>query len=556
MLVRQRRLFSRLSLQILAVNMIPVILLGFGLLYINAYQNNLVRAELRQIERQAGLFAGAIAETANNPSFSRRSEMLERFGATGRIIREDLPHRQARRMLRRIAETTDMRIRVFNRNGQIIGDTDRLTGAGGMVKEMPLDTQNRKTIGDWVEFALAAILNHIPSHKPLKPYPDIGAQEDALYPDVTTALTGVKASNAWSEPHDSQAILLSSAVPIQRLKQVLGVVYVTQDGTDIAASMRKIKMDVMKVFLIVLILTSVLSLYLSARIARPLNKLSDSARRMQRDFGHGVEIPDFSRRNDEIGDLSIALRSMTHSLEERLDSIERFAADVAHEIKNPLTSLRSAVETASIVKGEDDRQRLMEIILHDVERLDRLISDISNASRLDAELSREEMGVVDMRSLLVQLVDSLKDPMQRIDKNKKSKFTLSFPQDAGDILVRGINTRLGQVFQNLISNALSFSPDDAPIRIAAIRQDRHHWAFTVSDSGPGIPDAKLSSVFERFYTERPGAENFGAHSGLGLSISKQIIDVHRGRLYAENIYNENGEKSGARFTVILSALNE
>lgn len=536
--------------------MIAIILLGFGLLYINAYQNSLIDAELQRLERQAALFAGTIAEGANASALSPRGSLLEKFGARGRIIREDLPHRQARRMLRRIAETTDMRIRLFNVNGQIIGDTDRLSGPGGMVKVMPLTSPERGNIGFWIEKGLQAILSHIPSYKKLDEYPDVSVAEGvALYPDVSLALTGAKSSGAWCMPGRPNDILLSAAVPVQRLKQVLGVLYVTQDGAAIAESMRQVKMDVMKVFGIALVLTLILSLYLSNRIARPLNRLSDAARRVQRNLGHGEEIPDFSGRNDEIGDLSLALRSMTQSLSDRLGSIERFAADVAHEIKNPLTSLRSAVETASIVKGEDDRKRLMDIILHDVQRLDRLISDISNASRLDAELSREEMGLVDMKALLIQLVGSFKDPMERIDSKKESKFSVSFPEGMETIMVRGIDTRLGQVFHNLISNALSFSPADEVIRVQAIRLDAGHWGFSVSDSGPGIPDTKLKDIFERFYTERPGVENFGSHSGLGLSISKQIIDVHNGRIYAENIYDDAGDKAGARFTVTLHALN-
>lgn len=551
----KKRLLSRLSLQILAVNMIAIILLGFGLLYINAYQNNLIAAELKRLERQAELYAGMIAETASAGQIVPRMELMERFGARGRIIREDLPHRQARRILRRLSETTDNRIRLFNLNGQIIGDTDRLTGPGGMVKAMPLSPPDRARPGYYMEQALQTILSHIPSYRPLAELPKRKDADIAtLYPDVASALTGQIAASAWAMPERPNEILLTAAAPVARLKQVMGVVYVTQDGTAIAASMRQVKMDVMKVFGLALILTSILSLYLSARIARPLNRLSDAARRVQRDLGHGEEIPDFSRRNDEIGDLSLALRSMTQALSERLDSIERFAADVAHEIKNPLTSLRSAVETASIVKGEEDRKRLMDIILHDVQRLDRLISDISNASRLDAELSREEMGVVDMKSLLVQLIDSYKDPMERIDKNKKSRFEVAFPNDGKDILVRGIDTRLGQVFRNLISNALSFSPDQGVIRVQAIRQDNKKWAFSISDCGPGIPEAKLDTIFDRFYTERPGEESFGAHSGLGLSISKQIIDVHEGRIYAENIYDDAGDKYGARFTVVLNAL--
>jgi two-component system sensor histidine kinase ChvG len=247
---------------------------------------------------------------------------------------------------------------------------------------------------------------------------------------------------------------------------------------------------------------------------------------------------------------------MTHALWERMDTIERFAADVAHELKNPLTSLRSAVETAVIVKKKGDREKLLGIIKHDVERLDRLISDISNASRLDAELSRQELERVDLNALLHSLLNAYRDPLTRkevsdngniiVFNGVKLRLDLAF----GEVLVWGLDGRLQQVFQNLISNALSFSPANGAIRIS-VSPDSRFVKVMVEDEGPGIPPGKLETVFERFYSERPQHESYGRHSGLGLSICRQIVTALGGEIYAENITGLGGQIKGARFTVLL-----
>jgi two-component system sensor histidine kinase ChvG len=225
---------------------------------------------------------------------------------------------------------------------------------------------------------------------------------------------------------------------------------------------------------------------------------------------------------------------MTDALAARLDTIEHFAADVAHELKNPLTSLRSAVETLSIIKNDQDRERLLEVILHDVERLDRLITDISQSSRLDAELSREEVQVFDVHLMIESMATHY-------------KVDLNFPN--GPINIKGIESRIGQVFDNLLSNAKSFSDT---VMVSAERQG-NQWHFTIDDNGSGIHENKLETIFTRFYTERPKQEKFGEHSGLGLAICKQIIEAHHGEIYAENLKNTNSPYKGARFTVILNA---
>jgi two-component system sensor histidine kinase ChvG len=289
-----------------------------------------------------------------------------------------------------------------------------------------------------------------------------------------------------------------------------------------------------------------LSLYLAWTIAQPVRRLADAAFAVRHGNGRKLAIPDFSRRRDEIGELSVALADMTGALWRRMDAIEHFAADVAHEIKNPLTSLRSAVETASRVQDPAKQRKLMAIIQHDVERLDRLISDISDASRLDAEMSRLERAPVRLDAMLAILVDI----HEATDGADRPKLVLERADPEAALIVEGKEGRLVQVFQNLIGNALSFSPPGGVIRIQAFRQSEAA-IVTVEDDGPGIPDGKLDAIFDRFYTERPAGESFGTHSGLGLSISKQIIEAHGGSIAAENRRDASGAVMGARFIVRL-----
>jgi two-component system sensor histidine kinase ChvG len=299
----------------------------------------------------------------------------------------------------------------------------------------------------------------------------------------------------------------------------------------------------------------VLSLLLAGAIAGPVRRLADAAERVRRGIKSRQEIPDFTSRSDEIGHLSGALRDMTRALYNRIDAIESFAADVAHEIKNPLTTLRSAVETMPLAKTEDSRKRLLSVIQHDVRRLDRLISDISDASRLDAELARSEGEPVDLSKLLQAVVSVAND--RRHEHDPIVELTVEPHRSGRDaFVVLGHDSRLGQVVNNLLDNARSFSPPDATVRVR-LRRVRGEIEIVVEDDGPGIPPHAIERIFDRFYTDRPEA-GFGQNSGLGLSISRQIMEAHRGTIVAENRIagmDEDGEpkRIGARFIVRLRA---
>jgi len=545
--VPRKRIFSRLRLRILTVNVIPLIVLMIGILYLGQYEKGLIEAELKTLEHQSRLYAGAIAETAIRPqavpSFSEDPSAFE--------LLDQLSAPITRRLVQRLGEMTDGRIRVYDlQNGQI-ADSDSLTRAGGMVRTMPLEPLIQDGIGDAHHAFLGWLADHMPSPLSVPVYPEMDHAK--TFPTMVQALNGETLGKAWRIK--GGGVILTAAAPVQNLKQVLGAVYISQDGGSIKTALRNVTINLLSIFGATMAVTFILSFYLAAGIANPLKKLSRAAGQVRQGKVVAEKIPDFSKRRDEIGDLSVALRDMTTALADRIDSIEKFAADVAHEIKNPLTSLRSAVETAAIVSTKKDRDRLFAIIQHDVQRLDRLISDISNASRLDAELARETMGTMDMRVMLGHIKDHadvvLKRRVKSTGKATQIAIMLDLPEN-GSVRVQGIEGRLGQVFSNLVDNAVSFSPNDGSVRISG-KKEGGAWVFRIEDQGPGIPENKLFAIFDRFYSERPSNEGFGHHSGLGLSISKQIIDAHHGRIYAENIYNETGQKSGARFTVILNA---
>jgi two-component system sensor histidine kinase ChvG len=347
-------------------------------------------------------------------------------------------------------------------------------------------------------------------------------------------------------------VIVSVAVPVQRFRAVHGALMLSTQGGDIDQMVTAERLAILKVGGVASAVMIVLSLLLASTIAGPVRRLADSAERVRRRIRTRVEIPDFTGRRDEIGHLSGALRDMTDALYNRIEAIEMFAADVAHELKNPLTSLRSAVETLPLARNENSRSRLLAVIEHDVKRLDRLISDISDASRLDAELQRQDMTSVDLRRLLTTLTTVANET--RLGNNIAVEIRFEGRNPADTFSVPGHDSRLGQVISNLLVNAQSFSEAGGKVRITC-RRVRSEIEIMVDDDGPGIRDDALQRIFERFYTDRPH-QGFGQNSGLGLSISKQIVEAHGGRIWAENRagpINADGEatNAGARFVVRL-----
>jgi two-component system sensor histidine kinase ChvG len=528
---RRRGRLSPLTRRILALNVLAIAIPIVGLLYLGDYRDNLVDSELASLRTQADLFAGALATSGV---------------VTGPLGEEKLLPETTRHTVRRLVDVSKVRARLFDADGTLLADSFKLAGPSGQVEIEVLPPQEQRgLIGNLVADIYDWVVAQLPGRKRLPLYREAADQKASDYPEAARALLGETAMMVRSD--GAGGMILSVAVPVQRYRQVLGALMVSSDGHEIEDSLRRVRLGILKVFGVALAVTVMLSLYLAGTIARPIHRLADAAERVRRVPGRQVAIPDFGRRKDEIGDLSRALRDMTDALWQRMDAIERFAADVAHEIKNPLTSLRSAVETVARIEDPQQQKKLMSIILDDVQRLNRLITDISDASRLDAELSRAESAPVDVGRLLQALADLHENTAG--EDAPRLVLDLARHQRLEAMSVEG---RLVQVMRNLIANAVSFSPPGGRIRIACARTG-DTVRIAVEDEGPGIPPGKLEAIFDRFYSERPKTEKFGAHSGLGLSISKQIVEAQGGKIWAENIHGAGGEVKGARFVILLPA---
>lgn len=520
---------SPILLRILAVNVLALGLLAAGLLYLDRYQQSLVDAELESLESRAELIAGALGESAVD---------------FGDFAAAELSPDIARPLLRRLVGTGRERARLYAPSGQLIADSMFIMRPGGEIQVLPLSsTEAPDTFTRLAYDAYEWLFGNLPLPRKSRREVDKG------FPEVQRALAGESADALYVGA--DRTMILSVAVPIQRYRRVLGALQMSRDSADIDAQIRRFRLDVLGLLGAVTLVSLGLSAYLASTIARPLHRLAVAADRVRQGRlrgGKRVELPDFSRRRDEIGDLSASLRAMTDALWNRVDAIERFAADVAHELKNPLSSIRSAVETAGRVKDPEQQKKLFAIVLDDVRRLDRLITDIAGASRLDAELSRAEVAPVDLREVLMALV-AVHEATSG-DRPDAPRLCLFEPDPSQRLIVEGIEDRLVQVFRNLIANAASFSAPRGEIRLIIERRG-HVVRIAVEDDGPGFPPEKAEALFDRFYTSRPQAERFGAHSGLGLSISKQIIEAHRGRISAENRIDAMGNRCGARFIVEL-----
>ena len=522
---RWRLLASPLTRRILAVNLLaPVVLVG-GLFYLDRYKQGLIRSELDGLATQAQMVAAAVGEGA----------LVEAEGEGLEFNTET-----ARQMVRRLAEPAQLRVRLFGSSGELMADSRFRFGAAGLVHVEMLPPPHDPRWFDVTRRHWERLVHWMRFDRALPLYQDLPRARASDFAEVVTALDG--RSRALVRTRSGGGLVLSVAVPVQRYKQVRGAVLITADGIGIARSLFQVRLAILQAFALSLCLTVGLSLYLAGTIARPVRRLALAAERVRHGQGRAALIPDLSRRGDEIGELSVALKEMTEALWRRMDAIEAFAADVAHEIKNPLTSLRSAVETVARIDDPNQRRRLMAIIQDDVGRLDRLISDISDASRIDAEMSRAEAGPVAVAGIL----DTLIEVYRVTQADSGPIFTLDRPAD-DPLRVWGIESRLVQVLRNLIANAVSFSPPGGVIRLSVARRG-DQIRVMVEDQGPGIPANKLEAIFDRFYSERPEGEKFGTHSGLGLSISRQIIEGHGGRIRAEN-----RAEGGARFLLDLPA---
>ncbi len=558
------RLGSSLVRRIVLLNMFGLLALLVGFLWLNQTRPGVVDARVQSLQVQGAIIAAAIAGTAvvDGGSIIVDPERLLDL-QTGESTQDDglgfefsLNPERVAPILRRLVTPANLRARIYDRDGTLLLDT-RSFYARGDIQRLDLPPAGETTLFErsWS------------SWKRRFGRTGLGIPEDnaggRLQQEVQRALTGV--SSPVVRVNASGDTIVSYAFPIQRLRAIRGVLQLSTEDGDIDEVIAEERLSILLVFAGVFAIMALLSLLLANTIAKPMERLAIGAERVRRSIKSRQQIPDFSHRSDEIGHLSAALRDMTNALYNRIAAIESFAADVAHELKNPLTSLRSAVETLPMVKSDDARSRLLSVIQHDVRRLDRLISDISDASRLDAELAKSDAEPVDMAALLDAVV-SLSNDMRKADQARIVLDVARWPDarrtattagkgekatPSSAFMVMGHDSRLAQVFTNLLDNARSFAAPGSSIQVS-LKREGGNIVAKVEDEGPGIPDHALERIFERFYTDRPIEQGFGQNSGLGLSISRQIIEVHRGTITAENRPGREGQAvGGACFVVTL-----
>ncbi len=554
--------FSSLTRRIVFLNLTGLIALLAGVLYLSQFRAGLIDARVQSLLVQSEIIAGAIAASATvetdsitiDPDRLLELQAGQSYGPTDDAlsgIEFPINPERVAPVLRRLVSPTKTRARIYDRDGVLILDSRNLYGRGDVLRfDLPPPTAEKPGIMERTFIAIRRWFGR--GDLPL--YKELGPENGKGYTEISQALNGLHASMV--RVNDRGEVIVSVAVPVQRFRAVRGALMLSTQGADIDDMVEAERLAIVKVFLVAAAVMVVLSMLLAGTIAGPVRRLAEGAERVRRRIRTRVEIPDFTRRKDEIGHLSGALRDMTSALYTRIEAIESFAADVAHELRNPLTSLRSAVETLPMAKTDANRKRLLDVIEHDVKRLDRLISDISDASRLDAELQRQEVATVELAKLLDALVKAANEI-----HSDDVKVTLAFEGGAPkDFQVPGHDSRLGQVVSNLVDNARSFSPPGGTVRITC-RRIKNEVEIVVDDDGPGIRPEALDKIFERFYTDRPN-QSFGQNSGLGLSITKQIIEAHGGTIRVENRTavapagqaDQEPRVLGARFMVRLPAM--
>jgi two-component system, OmpR family, sensor histidine kinase ChvG len=569
------RFSSSLTRRIVVLNLGGLVVLVIGFLLLNQFRADIIAARVQSLRTQAEIIAAAIAASATveTDTILIDPEKLLRLApgdtatpsqADDDSIEFSINPERVGPVLHRLVTPTRTRARIYDRDGLLLLDSQTLSSRGLVQRTEFGDASG----GDASFFQRLWNLAKSRFSSPQAPAnDDPWTTNGKAHPEVAAALAGRIQSEV--RPNVNGETIVSVGVPIQRMTTIRGALLLSTRGGDIDSVIASERWALLRFFLVLAAVMLVLSISLAGTIAEPVRKLAEAAERVRRGIKSRQQIPDFTNRSDEIGHLSHALRDMTKALYSRIDAIESFAADVAHELKNPLTSLRSAVEILPRVSMGASRDRLLAVIQHDVRRLDRLISDISDASRLDAELARDDSGPVDLKALLDAVVTNAKDSPRR---NGVRVLLQSDANGAGGrYVVLGHDSRLAQVFTNLIDNACSFSRPGDEVRVTLRREARadserpeiagRNVVATVEDDGPGIPAHALERIFERFYTDRP-EQGFGQNSGLGLSISRQIVEAHGGHIRAENRLepprvdeddSRERHSAGARFVVTLPA---
>ncbi len=540
------RFSSSLTRRIVVLNLGGLVVLMIGFLLLNQFRADIIAARVQSLTTQADIISAAIAASAavDTDTITVDPDKLLQLapGQTAAppsdedAIQFSINPERIGPVLHRLVTPTHTRARIYDSDGRLLLDSRSLSAHGAVVRSDLPDAAERRGLFDRVTGFVRNFFAAPSQPRARDPW----LVDGKSVPEVAAALKGQ--TEFAARINDEGETIVSVAVPVQYMMATRGALQLSTQGGDIDHVIASERWAILRFFVVLASVMLILSLSLANTIAEPVRRLADAAERVRRGIRSRQQIPDFTSRSDEIGHLSRALREMTQALYSRLDAIESFAADVAHELKNPLTSLRSALETLPRVKAGHSRDRLIAVMQHDVRRLDRLISDISDASRLDAELARGEAGPVDVAALLRAVVSMAQDSPRTSGARIELSIRLRRGRRAdADYFVLGHDSRLAQVVTNLIDNACSFSEPGGAVRVSLARNvtstdgeaPEEKVVITVDDDGPGIPPHALERIFERFYTDRP-CQGFGQNSGLGLSISRQIVEAHGGRIWAVN----------------------
>jgi len=562
--------FHSIALRILFLNFIALILLVGGILYLNQFRDGLVDAKVDSLLTQGKIIAQAIAQTTD-PDGEPFTAQAATAGdiATGSFgaqngdlsgLAFNIDPEQSAPLLRSMVEPTGARARVYDREGNLLVDSQGFYARGQIMRFdlPPIETEEAglfERFWAWIQAQFRS--------QQLPLYEDVGAENGKVYDEVNMALDGMSTPIVRVDEHGETVV--SVGVPVQRLQNVVGALMLSTRGGDIDEIIANERATIMWMASGVTLVTLVLSLALAVTISRPMHRLARAAEHVRRNVKKKRRIPDYSHRRDEIGDLSRALNDMTAAIYRRMEAIETFAADVSHELKNPLSSLRSAAAMLPRARTPEQSDELVRVINDDVNRLDRLITEISEASRLDAELAREKAKPVNLAYVLAS-VSKVNDGCHQGDRppirlNIDGVENCDAARRSRAFMVHGHDGSLSRVLTNLLDNASSFSPKDGRIILSMRRVPRaREIEILVEDEGPGINNQDLEKIFNRFYTDRPETDGSGNNSGLGLHLARQIIEAHGGRIWAENrtlprsqVGAARTPQRGARFVIRLPA---
>jgi len=540
------RFFSASLLRrILISNLMGFFILLGGILYLGWFHTWLIDAKLDALKAQGQIIADAIAA---NATVVREHIVLDpnKLPDTPDGTQPQLPDdglaalelsihpEEVTPILRKLIQPTNTRARIYARDGTLIVDTARSLAQWTALRNEQSEKQHPKIQNVWT------MLTRYFFKEPIPVYQEIGSSNGMAYKEVRAALQGEERSMLLLNKKGEQ--IVSMALPIRRFKNIQGVLLLSTLPGQIDKILREERTVILILAAIALLASVVTSLLLARTVAGPMRRLSAAAEQVSRNITAAQQLPELAGRDDEVGQMADAFKTMTAALFKRIEASEKFAADVAHELKNPLTAARSTAESLAFAKTDAERDQLIEQIQAELKRLNRLITDVSNASRLDAELARKQTRSIDVTTMLRNIVSIFRDIIA--GDSRRIELVIAPEPYTGGYFIVGDEGRLGQVLTNLLDNAVSFSPEGGVVTVRA-RVAAPFVEILVEDQGPGIPTDRLEIVFDRFYSDRPATDQSrGKNSGLGLSISREIALAHGGQIVATNRY-EAGAGPGA-----------